>query len=63
MVDIGRLTILRYFQQLNVPREEVEELLINLILEGKVEGRIDQVNEVLELDKQCVTAISPYPLC
>ena len=31
---------------------EVEELLIGLILEGKVEGRIDQVGMRLELDKQ-----------
>ena len=41
-------------QQLNVEKDEVEELLINLILEGKVEGRIDQVGMRLELDKTCV---------
>jgi COP9 signalosome complex subunit 2 len=34
--------------------EEVEELLIGLILEGKVEGRIDQVGMRLELDKKLV---------
>ena len=39
-------------QQLNVERDEVEEMLIDLILEGKVEGRIDQVGMQLELDKQ-----------
>lgn len=39
-------------QQLNVEIEEVEELLISLILEGKVEGRIDQVAMRLELDKK-----------
>lgn len=32
----------------------MEEILIGLILEGKVEGRIDQVKQLLELDKQCV---------
>jgi len=32
--------------------EEVEELLIGLILEGKVEGRIDQVGMRLELDRK-----------
>jgi COP9 signalosome complex subunit 2 len=32
----------------------VEELLIGLILEGKVEGKIDQVAMRLELDQQCV---------
>jgi hypothetical protein len=31
---------------------EVEELLIGLILEGKVEGRVDQVNMRLELDRK-----------
>jgi COP9 signalosome complex subunit 2 len=39
-------------QQLNVDTEEVEELLIGLILEGKVEGRIDQVGMRLELDRK-----------
>lgn len=33
---------------------EVEDLLIGLILEGKVEGKIDQVAMRLELDQQCV---------
>ena len=31
---------------------EVEELLIDLILEGKIDGKIDQVNMRLKLDKQ-----------
>ena len=35
-------------------KDEVEELLIGLILDGKVEGRIDQVTMRLELDKQFV---------
>lgn len=39
-------------QQLNIPSDEVEELLIGLILEGKVDGRIDQVNMRLELDRK-----------
>lgn len=41
-------------QQLNIDKAEVEEILIGLILEGKVEGRIDQVAQRLELDKQYV---------
>jgi PCI domain len=41
-------------KQLNVNANEVEELLIDLILEGKIDGKIDQVNMRLELDKQCV---------
>lgn len=38
-------------RQLNIGKPEVEEILIGLILEGKVEGRIDQVTERLELDR------------
>ena len=41
-------------KQLNVDANEVEELLIDLILEGRIDGKIDQVNMRLELDKQCV---------
>lgn len=41
-------------KQLNVDANEVEELLIDLILEGKIDGKIDQVNMRLELDKQYV---------
>jgi COP9 signalosome complex subunit 2 len=48
---------LTHAQQLNIDKAEVEEILIGLILEGKVDGRIDQVAQRLELDKQCV----PFP--
>jgi COP9 signalosome complex subunit 2 len=47
-----RLELAFLAKQLNVSIEEVEELLIGLILEGKVEGRIDQVGMRLELDRQ-----------
>jgi COP9 signalosome complex subunit 2 len=46
-----RLELSFLAKQLNVDKAEVEELLIGLILEGKVEGRIDQVNMRLELAK------------
>ncbi|KAH8099689.1 hypothetical protein BXZ70DRAFT_210655 [Cristinia sonorae] len=46
-----RLELTFLAKQLNVEKDEVEELLINLILEGKVHGRIDQVGMRLELDK------------
>ncbi|TFY83432.1 hypothetical protein EWM64_g585 [Hericium alpestre] len=46
-----RLELSFLARQLNVEHEEVEELLIELILEGKVEGKIDQVAMRLELDK------------
>ncbi|KAG6878322.1 hypothetical protein C0993_008919 [Termitomyces sp. T159_Od127] len=45
-------------KQLNVEIEEVEELLVGLILEGKVEGRIDQVGMRLELDRKSVFTYS-----
>jgi len=47
-----RLELSFLAKQLNVPTEEVEELLIGLILEGKVEGKIDQVGMRLELDRK-----------
>lgn len=33
-------------------------MLIDLILEGKVQGRIDQVGMRLELDRQCVYCLA-----
>ncbi|KAH9982756.1 PCI-domain-containing protein [Lactifluus volemus] len=47
-----RLELAFLAKQLNVDANEVEELLIDLILEGKIDGKIDQVNMRLELDKQ-----------
>ncbi|KIK70497.1 hypothetical protein GYMLUDRAFT_149392 [Collybiopsis luxurians FD-317 M1] len=47
----SRLELSFLAKQLNVEIQEVEDLLIGLILEGKVEGRIDQVGMRLELDR------------
>jgi COP9 signalosome complex subunit 2 len=47
-----RLELSFLAKQLNVDANEVEVLLIDLILEGKIDGKIDQVNMRLELDKQ-----------
>ncbi|KAI0692976.1 PCI domain-containing protein [Cytidiella melzeri] len=47
-----RLELSFLAKQLNVEIDDVEELLIGLILEGKVEGRIDQVAMRLELDRK-----------
>lgn len=47
-----RLELAFLAKQLNVQKDEVEDLLIALILEGKVEGRIDQVAQRLELDSK-----------
>jgi COP9 signalosome complex subunit 2 len=49
-----RLELSFLAKQLNVETDEVEELLVGLILEGKVEGRIDQVAMRLELDRKQV---------
>ncbi|KIM88750.1 hypothetical protein PILCRDRAFT_2939 [Piloderma croceum F 1598] len=47
-----RLELSFLAKQLNVEIHEVEDLLIGLILEGKVDGRIDQVGMRLELDRK-----------
>lgn len=39
-------------KQLNIPVEDVEELLVTLILDKKIAGRIDQVQQRLEIEKQ-----------
>ncbi|KAG8884992.1 hypothetical protein FRB97_002499 [Tulasnella sp. 331] len=46
-----RLELSFLAKQLNIDKDEVEEILIGLILEGKVDGRIDQVGGLLELDR------------
>ncbi|EPQ60144.1 PCI-domain-containing protein [Gloeophyllum trabeum ATCC 11539] len=48
----NRLELSFLAKQLNVDKEEVEELLIGLILEGKVDGQIDQVSMRLELSRK-----------
>ncbi len=37
-------------KELNIEESELEDLLVNLILDGKIRGRIDQVNKRLVLD-------------
>lgn len=41
-----RVRIAFIAQQLNVPAGDVEQLLISLILDGRIKGRIDQVQQV-----------------
>lgn len=43
--------------ELNIEPVEVESLLVSCILDSTIQGRIDQVNQVLELDKESRTAI------
>jgi hypothetical protein len=39
------------FQTLNIPRQEAEDLVVSLILDEKIKGKIDQVNGLLILDR------------
>lgn len=39
-------------KELNITPKEVEDLTVGLILDNKIRGRIDQVNQLLELDSQ-----------
>ena len=41
-----------HLQELNIDVEEVESLLVACILDSTVHGRIDQVNQILELDQE-----------
>lgn len=37
-------------QQLTISSDDVEEILVALILDGRIKGQIDQVSGKLELD-------------
>lgn len=39
--------------QLAIPVEDVEGLVVALLLDGRVHGKIDQVKQILTLDSQC----------
>ncbi|CAG8488912.1 2113_t:CDS:2 [Racocetra fulgida] len=41
-------------KQLNIPAQDVEDLLVGLVLDQKIKGCIDQVNQRLELYRQYV---------
>ncbi|CAG0890637.1 unnamed protein product [Darwinula stevensoni] len=47
-----RIHILFISQQLNIDAGDVESLLVSCILDNSISGRIDQVNQVLQLDSQ-----------
>ncbi|KAI9205116.1 PCI domain-containing protein [Polychytrium aggregatum] len=44
-------------KQLNISPADVEEILVGLILDGKVNGQIDQVNQRLELHQESTDAL------
>ncbi|KAI8902578.1 putative COP9 signalosome complex subunit 2 [Globomyces pollinis-pini] len=39
-------------EQLNITPEIAEDLLISLILDGRVKGKIDQINQIVELEQE-----------
>ena len=41
-------------KELNIPEADVEQLLVSLILDGRIDGLIDQVHQRLELTKPYV---------
>ncbi|XP_020224869.1 COP9 signalosome complex subunit 2 [Cajanus cajan] len=43
-----RIKISFISKELNVPEQDVEQLLVSLILDNKIQGHIDQVNRILE---------------
>ncbi|KAI8339421.1 PCI domain-containing protein [Chlamydoabsidia padenii] len=51
-----RIEISFIAKHLNISSEEVEEILVGLILDGKISGQIDQVSNRLELDQRSTDA-------
>lgn len=47
-----------YVQELNVPEKDVEQLLVSLILDNRIDGHIDQVNRLLERGDRFATLTS-----
>ena len=48
----------RFPQQLKISLLDVEDILVTLILDGKVQGKVDQVNGRLELDTRSVHTLT-----
>ncbi|CEQ40472.1 SPOSA6832_02107, partial [Sporobolomyces salmonicolor] len=57
-----RIEIAYLARQLGIPNEQVEEIVVALILDEKIQGRIDQVSGRLELDRQYVPRATPASL-
>ncbi|KAK8858486.1 hypothetical protein IAR55_002713 [Kwoniella newhampshirensis] len=55
-----RMELPQLAKTLNVGRTEVESLVVSLILDGKIEGKIDQVNGLLILDRFNVASRKRY---
>ena len=48
----GNLATMVTTQELNIDAADVESLLVATILDGTIKGRIDQVNQILELEQE-----------
>jgi len=55
-----RMTIPFICKELNASEEDVESLLVSMILDNKIRGRIDQVNRSVTLDNQKRTLTRDY---
>ncbi|KAM9970139.1 hypothetical protein ACTFIW_008083 [Dictyostelium discoideum] len=55
-----RIRISFISKELNIPSSDVESLLVSLILDNKIRGSIDQVNQQLELDTAKSSAYWKY---
>lgn len=49
-------------QELNVPEKDVEDLLVSLILDNRIDGHIDQVNRLLERGDRFVINLFVFTL-
>jgi len=47
-------------KELNIASKEVEDLMVGLILDSRIRGRIDQINQVLELEDNKSSAFWKY---
>lgn len=53
MIDGTNYLINICIQELNFPEKDVEQLLVSLILDNRIQGHIDQVNKLLERGERC----------
>jgi len=51
-----RVTLPYIAKRLNIPTSEVQELLVLLILDNKIEGQIDQIHQLLKIEKGAAVA-------
>ncbi|PWY97413.1 putative COP9 signalosome complex subunit 2 [Testicularia cyperi] len=54
----SRIQLAYLAQQLNISVDQVEDLLMSLILDGKIRARIDQVGQFVQLDRSATTSLN-----